>query len=189
MKEKFDPCMDYMKDIVMTKDLKDLRYLYFYGEYIGSNERKMARFLNHMEEDKIRVIADTFVDGYVRGFENAGIDLSAKTSVVIRACIGFERILRLAIYRFEEMGLRVILHRMPVKSVNKRNVRVGFGSITVNRQYAFDHRFDRALYLDKSLVQRRLEVLKAVTINIKKRWPIMPGRHVWKFLGRPLLNR
>ena len=44
MREKFDPRMDYLKKIVMTADLEDPRYLYFYGEYIGEDERKMAQF-------------------------------------------------------------------------------------------------------------------------------------------------
>lgn len=168
MREKFDPRMDFLKKIVMTADLEDPRYLYFYGEYIGEDELKMAQFLGKMPDEKLQLIADTFVDGYIRGFENARIDLSVKKSVVVRACIGFEQVLRRAIERFESMGLTVILHRVPVNSVNKRSARVGFGSISVNRQYDFDHRFDRALYMDKSLVQRKLEVLKSCYEKYKK---------------------
>ena len=81
----------------MTADLEDPRYLYFYGEYIGEDERKMAQFLGRMPDEKLQMIADTFVDGYIRGFENARIDLSVKKFVVIRACIGFEQVLRLSL--------------------------------------------------------------------------------------------
>ena len=46
IREAVDPKLDFAAKIVMESDLKDLRYLYRYGEYITENERKMAEFMN-----------------------------------------------------------------------------------------------------------------------------------------------
>ena len=35
---------------------------------------------------------------------------------------------------------------------------VGYSTTSPNRQYAYDHRYDDALYLDKAYIKRKLEV-------------------------------
>lgn len=113
----------------MDSDLKDLRYLYRYGAYIGENERGVAEFLNGMTEDEIQAMADTYTEGYRIGFEITGKDLSKKQTAQIRYPIGFERMVRAAVRNFEKMNLQVTMSA---------------AGTSANRQFAYDHREDAA---------------------------------------------
>ena len=75
-KDQFDSRFSFIKDIICKSDLSDERYLYLYGEYVGENERRLAHFMSRFSEAEIEAMADTFVDGYVRGFKVMGMDLS-----------------------------------------------------------------------------------------------------------------
>ena len=159
--EMIDPSLDFFMDIVMHADLSDTRYLYRYGEYISDCELEIARFLNSMEEEKIQSMADTYTEGYRLGFVNLGVDLSKKKTVQIHYPIGFERMVRAAVKNFEKMGLQPTISRDPVLSLfnrghGKRNAYV----TAVNKQYEYDHKDDLALFLDRKLMNRKLEVLK-----------------------------
>jgi hypothetical protein len=156
-RELLDSSLTFAKDIIMTWDLSDLRYLYQFGEYIDENEIEIAKFLNSMPEEEVKAMAFTYTDGYKRGFENQKIDLSRKETVVIRYNIGFERMVRYAIQYFSEMGLEPILYRAAVNSVSKRqHLKIGYHSTGPNRQYDYDHRYDNGLYLNKDFNDRKL---------------------------------
>lgn len=137
------PEESFETEIVMNSDLSDLRYLYRYGSFIGENERKTAEFLNTCSEEKIQAMADTFTEGYRIGFEVTGKNLAKKQTVQIRYPIGFERMVRAAVRNFEKMDLKPTMY---------------VGSTSPNKQYDYDHREDRAFYLDKAYVERCLEV-------------------------------
>lgn len=154
---------NFFVDIIMNAELNDLRYLYQFGVPIGENEIGIAEFLNQMPEDEVQAMADTFTEGYRIGFEVTGKDLSKKKTVQIHYPVGFERMIRAAIRNFREMGLETVISREAVSSfLNKGSVKGGAYSTSVNRQYDFDHREDKAFYFDKAFVERRLEVLKTV---------------------------
>ena len=140
-----NPAEDFEKEIVMQADLSDLRYLYRYGAYIGENERQIAAYLNTLPEADIQAMADTYTEGYQIGFETTGKDLSKKTAAQVRYPIGFERMVRAAVCNFEKMGLEVTM--------------LASGT-AANKQYDYDHREDRAYYLDKAYVERGLETWK-----------------------------
>lgn len=148
-----NPKEDFETKIVMESDLSDLSYLYAYGAHIGENEKQVAAFLNQMSEEEIQAMADTYTEGYRIGFETTGKDLSKKQVVQIRYPIGFERMVRAAIRNFEKMGLR------PTMSAS---------STSLNKQYAYDHKEDRAYYVDKAYVERCLEVRKTYFEENKK---------------------
>ena len=160
-REKLDPSLNFYRDIIMKSDLTDLSYLYQYGEYISSNEREIAAYLNTLSQQVIDDMAATFVNGYVRGFELYKIDLSAKKNVQLRANIGFERVLRAVIQQFETLGLSVIVCRDAIHSINKTAGKLGLVSCSANPQYDYDHRMDKGLYLDKALCERIIGVTKA----------------------------
>lgn len=141
-----NPDYDFATQIVMESDLNDLRYLYRYGRYIGTDEVEIARFLNQMSEEEIQSMADTYTEGYRIGFETTGKDLSKKTTAEVRYPIGFERMVRAAIRNFEKIGLRVTMTPYP---------------IDYNKQYQYDHKEDQGIYFDKAYVERRLECRKA----------------------------
>lgn len=164
-----NPDLDFYTRIIMDSDLEDLRYLYRYGAYITENEIKTAEFLNRMPQEEIQAMADTYTEGYRIGFEITGKDLSKKKFVDLRYPIGFERMMRAAVKNFEKMGLQPVTMRSGELSFSGR----GNGSRTLestlpNRQYEYDHKSDKASYLDKSLVERRLEVLKTAYEARKK---------------------
>ncbi len=155
------PELDFYTGIIMDSNLEDLGYLYRYGAYITDNERKTAEFLNSLPEEQIQAMADTCTEGYRIGFEVTGKDLSKKKFVDLRYPIGFERMMRAAVKNFEKMGLQPVMMRSAEISFSGRgNGSRSVESTSPNRQYEYDHKADRAMYLDKSLVERRLEVLK-----------------------------
>lgn len=161
IQESIDPDLDFAAKIIMESDLNDLRYLYQYGEYVSENEFKMAEFLNTLSEDEIAAMADTYTEGYRIGFVLGGKDLSIKRTVNIRYQLGFERMIRRAIRNFEKMGLRPVIYRAAVSTLNKRqNLRIGYVGASANPQFDYDHRADNALYLDKKFIERKLGVMR-----------------------------
>ena len=134
---------DFERQIVMESDLGDLRYLYRYGAYIGEDEREIAAFLNTLPEADVQAMADTYTEGYRIGFLTTGKDLGKKQTAQIRYPIGFERMVRAAVRNFEKLGLKVTMLA---------------SGIPANKQFDYDHREDRAYYLDKAYVERGLEV-------------------------------
>ena len=161
VKTQVDPCCNFAVDIIMNNDLSDIRYLYQYGEYISDDIVKMAEYLNSLSEEKIKLIADTYTEGYRIGFVKGNKDLSKKETVDIRYVTGFERIVKAAIGNFEKMGLKPVIYRAG-SSIFHRNgtQKAGYYGAIANNQYEYDHKDDIALFLDKKLVNRRLEVLK-----------------------------
>ena len=96
---------DFAKKIVMESDISDIRYLFYYGEYIADDQWKLAEYLNGLPEEKIQKIADTYTEGYKKGFELAKKNIKCKKSVNIRYPLGFERVVRAAVENFAKMGL------------------------------------------------------------------------------------
>ena len=161
VREMLDPSLSFASDIVMGADLSDIRYLYSYGEYISENEIRMAQYLSSLPQKEIDEIAFTFTDGYREGFALKNVDLSRKKTVNIRYNIGFERIIRAAVYQFRELGLEPVIYRAAVNTLNKRqNLKVGYVSSNPNEQYDYDHRFDDAIYFDKRMLDRKLTCMR-----------------------------
>lgn len=169
IREQLDPSLSFAKDIIMDSDLSDLRYLYRFGEYISDAELQIAAFLNEQPEEIIEKMARTYTEGYRKGFEVTGRDLSRKKTVSIRYELGFERMIRAAVRQFREMGLEPIMYRAASWSVTKSpNRKIGYHSGSANRQYDYDHRYDQAIYFDKAFKDRKLAVLKTAYESCKK---------------------
>ncbi len=184
IREQLDPEASFARDIICGADLSDVRYLYRFGEYITENEVEASRFLAKLPEEQIEAMASTFTEGYRRGFENAGIDLGKKRTVNIRYSLGFERIVKAAIAQFEKMGLASIVYREARHSLNRRpQGNPGYKSTLPSRQFAFDHREDGALYLDKKLVERRLCVLRQAYESYKDLAAVHAGPAVIETFG------
>lgn len=184
VREMVDPELDFFTNLVMNADLSDMRYLYQYGEYISDSEITMAEFLLKMEEEKIQSMADTYTEGYRIGFVNMGVDLSKKKTVQIHYPIGFERVVRAAIKNFEKMGLKATISRDPVSSFfNRGNGKRNAYTPAVNKQYEYDHKDDKAYYLDKGLVERRLEVLRTSFEKLKELAYVHAGPAVIEVFG------
>ena len=154
------PADNFFTDIIMHADLSDLTYLYRYGLPVGENELQTAAFLNQLSQEQIQAMADTYTEGYRIGFEVTGKDLSKKKTVSLHYCIGFERMMRAAIQDFRKIGLEPTIAREPSSSFGGIGAKRGAYSTSVNRQYDYDHREDRALYFDKAFLENRLTCLE-----------------------------
>ena len=161
IEEQLNPDVAFATDIIVNSDLTDLRYLYYYGEYVSENEWKTAMHLNTLPQQTIDRMAEVYTEGYRKGFELAGIDLSKKSVVNIRYQLGFERVIKKAIENFAAMGLRPSIYRAAVSAVTKKGQhKIGFCGGSPNKQYEYDHRNDQGLFMDKKLIERKLDVMK-----------------------------
>lgn len=184
IRESLDPSLDFASDIIMNGDLGDERYLYQFGEYVSETERSIAAFLNQLPEETVRKMADTFTEGYKKGFETMGRDLSKKKTVQIRYFLGFERMMRFAVENFEQMGLSSIFCRAAVGTMNRAASRVnGYCGFSPNRQYEYDHRYDNALYMDKAFKERKLSVLRVAYEEYKSLASVYAGPAVLETFG------
>ncbi|MDY4515682.1 MAG: aminopeptidase [Hominisplanchenecus sp.] len=169
IREAVDPSLDFATRIIMEEDLTDLRYLYRYGEYITENEIQTARHLNSLPQETIDLMADTYTEGYRIGFVLGNKDLSKKKTVNIRYNLGFERMIRAAVRNFEKMGLKPVIYRAAVASVNRRGQhRIGYFGAIPNKQYDYDHRADSAIYLDKMFAERKAGVMRTAYEEYKE---------------------
>ena len=169
VREMVCPENNFAAAILRTADFTDLRYLYAYGEYVGENELKMAGFMNSLPEETIHTMADTYTEGYRIGFEVTGKDLSRKSTVDVRYQLGFERMMRRALDNFEKMGLQPVIYRAAASILYNPSIyKNGFYSVSPNRQYEFDHKDDKALFLDKMYCSRKLEVMHTAFEKYKK---------------------
>ncbi len=178
------PQRDFAARIVMESDLSDLRYLYYYGEYVSENEIRTAEHLLELPEETIRLMADTYTEGYRIGFEVCNKDISIKKSVNVRYCIGFERMMRAAIRNFDQIGLKPTIYRSGTNifqgiSVNKN----GYFGANPNKQFDYDHREDQALFLDSQLVERRLECMQNAYEQFKEEAAVFGGPAVLEIFG------
>ncbi len=185
-REKQDPTYTFARDIIMESELSDLRYLYYFGEYITDNEKRLAGYLNSLPEETVRRMANTYTDGYVRGFEVMGADFSVKSIVGIRYVIGFERMLRYALETFEGMGKKVTVHRAAMNLVSRTYGRKdGYFATSANPQYEYDHKNDIAFCYDKKLQKAILAAAKAVCEYYRPEYAAYAGPAVLEVFGEP----
>lgn len=170
VREQVDSDLTFATDIIMDSDLKDLRYLYAYGEYVTENECKTAEYINSLPEETVDKMAFTFTEGYRKGFVAAGKDLSKKDTVNIRYRLGFERVIRKAIIHFEVMGLKPVIYRAGADIFSRKAAgRIGYYGAVANPQYDYDHREDMAYFFDGHMITRRLECLAAAYEEFKEK--------------------
>ncbi len=169
------PDQTLVYDLVMNSDLQDPSYLYRYGNYISENEKKISEYLSGLSGDTLASMAATYTEGYRKGFEMAGIDLSQKKTVQIHYNIGFEPMVRQAVYQFEEMGLKPVFSRKSCVT-----------STSPNRQFPYDHRYDDALFLNKALVQERLKNAEKIFEKYREEAAVYAGPAVIEVFGEKL---
>jgi aminopeptidase len=151
----------YWSEIIKKSDLNDLRYLFKFGEYIGRNEIEIAEYLNGLPQKKINDMADTMTNGYLEGFKRAEKSLEGKKSVTFYAQIGFERVYKAAIKNLEIVGLK------PTYSLDRVQ------STKPNKQFEYDHKFDRGLYLTDEYSSASIKAHKAA---VKKQKDLLIGQ-------------
>ncbi len=184
--ERLDPQWGFAKDIIMEEDLSDLRYLYQFGAYISPSELSVAKFLNSLPEETIQLMADTYVEGFRKGFEVMGRNLSKKKTVLIRYELGFERMIRQAVNGFRKLGLEPLFCRAPISVINRNPSRkIGWFSTSPNKQYDYDHRYDSAIYMGNTVKERKLSVMKATLEDLRTEASWYAGPAVVETFGEP----
>ncbi len=184
VEEMLCPERDFALRIVMESDLSDIRYLYYYGEYVSENEIMTAKHLNALPDETVRLMADTYTEGYRIGFAVCNKDISIKKTVNVRYALGFERMIRAAVQNFDKMGLRPTIYRSGSNFFQGRSVhKNGYFGANPNKQFDYDHREDSALFLDKPLVERRLECMQSAFEHLKTEAGVFGGPAVLEIFG------
>ena len=161
VEEKVNPDVCFASEILKYADLSTPHYLFAFGEYIDENQVKAAEYFAKQTQDKIDIMADTYTEGYRIGFVKGNKDLSKKKTVHIVYPLGFERMIQKAVKNFGELGLRPVIMRNSRSIFHKRGMAIGgYYSDSPNRQFDFDHREDEALFFDKKLMNRKLEIVR-----------------------------
>lgn len=183
--EQIDPkYTSFAVNIIQNMDLENDRYLYAYGEYVTENELGTARHLRALPEETIQKMADVYTEGYRQGFIATGKDLSKKSVVNIRYCLGFERVVKVAIENFKKMGLSPVIYRASSSVITKREqYKIGYYGAIANKQYEYDHRLDQALFMDKRYIERKLDVMKNVYEKEKYQAAQFAGPAVMEIFG------
>ncbi len=179
-----NPDRDFARRIILESDLSDLRYLYYFGEYITENELGTAAHINGLPVEKIKKMADACTEGYRIGFEVCGKDISIKETVAIRYFLGFERVIRQMVQNFDQIGLQSSFCRAGTNIFQGRNVnKNGYFGANPNKQYDYDHKEDWALFLDGGLAGRRLEAVRNVLERHKELAALYGGPAVVESFG------
>ena len=182
--EQIDPAYSFAADIIENADLENDCYLYRFGEYITENELGTARHLRTLPEETLKKMADVYTEGYRIGFINTGKDLSKKSVVNIRYSLGFEKVIRIAIENFRQIGLKPVIYRAASGVITKReHHKIGYYGAVPNWQYEYDHRQDQALFMDKRYIERRLEVARTVYEQHKDQAAQFAGPAVMETFG------
>ena len=175
---------DFALNIIMNGNLDDAKYLYAYGEFITENEIRTWKHLNSLPEETLQKMADTYTEGYRIGFIMGNKDISKKKTVNIRYCIGFEPMIRKAVENFRKMGLEPTVYRAAYSILQGKGLnRIGYYGAIPNKQYDFDHKDDQALYLDKKLIQVRMEAWKKGYEKYKEQAAVFGGPAVVEVFG------
>ena len=181
---QFDPASNWAGRLLDNTDITDIRYLYYYGEYVTENEKKLSAYMNGLSEEKIATMADTYTEGYRRGFEATQKDISIKKTVNVYYVLGMERMVKKAMMNFRELGLEPILYRAPVSFLaGRRMYKSGYSGANANKQFEYDHEYDSALYLNSKFVGRKLEAYKAALELKKADCAVMGGPAVIEEFG------
>ena len=166
--ETVDTSLDFYKKILLEEDLSNPEYLYKYGAFIGDNELKMSRFLANTSPEKIDAMADTLVTGFLKGFVQMRKDITKKKTVKLEFPMGMEIVAKRVMEKFKEHGLETVVHGDATLSLfgiggRKRGVYTN----SLNPQYEFDHKNDKAYYFDKRIAKRMLEVREQTFESLK----------------------
>ena len=184
IKNMIYPEYDFFTDIIENSDLSSTRYLYSYGSYIGENELGISRYLATLDEERIKLMADTFTDGYIKGFQVTNKPLHKKKTCMIYYPIGFERVIKRAVENLRAVGLEPCIFREKISSCEGASgVKSGAYSTSPNRQLDFDHQNDIAYYFDRSYMLRRNELKQYTFVKNKEQAALQAGPAVMEVFG------
>lgn len=145
---------DIYSDKILNWDLSDEKYLYSFGDYITENEIKIAKFLSTYDENNLQTLASSIVKAYLNGFKRNNKINTARKNIDIVSSIGQERLLKFIIVELRKEGLQCGI--------------CNSSGTNANKQYEYDHRFDRALFFDEKYVLRTKEIVNKLGAQYKE---------------------
>ena len=179
----------FANKIIEEYDLTDVRSLYAFGEYVGENEEKTFEAIASLDEETVKLMSDTFTEGFERGFIVSKKDLSKKKTVNIRYRLGFERLVKKSVDSFEKMGLSSVIYRAGYDIFSRSGIyKAGYYGGLANPQYDEDHKEDMSLLLDGQLVTRRVEGIRAAYEELKKEASEWAGPACMEIFGEDSFN-
>ena len=165
-------------------DLSDVRFLYRSGEYVTENEERLALHMAGLPEETVAKMADTMVEGYRRGFELGGKDLSRKKTCSLYTCAGLERMAVRAMRGLEALGLTVCVPRdIPTLFSLSGSRKSGYAGADASKQMLFDHREDLALLIDEDLITRKTDSLRNAYRRLRAETVLYAGPAVTEVFG------
>jgi len=128
LNERFNPDLNFYKDIINSADGEDLRYLFRYGCYISYNEIKTADHINKLDDSETLRLAKHINGAFIEGFTIENKARGNRNFVKIVCGAGYERIVKIMMAEFAKIGFETIIG--------------GVVSSNPNRQADYDHRYD-----------------------------------------------
>ena len=172
------PSFDVYSHIVSDYDLTDLRYLFRYGLYVGSNEVLQAQHILSLAADKQQRIADTYTEAYLRGFHRNNVPLDNKASVQVTYHLGFEAIMKRAYLNFEKIGLK------PFAFYHLRGrQRPRLYNTKPNKQMEYDHRYSDGFFIDETYIEAYMAAYKKVMKKYEKAISVFSGLALFEVFG------
>jgi len=159
-------------------DHEDLRYLFRYGMYVGSNEIESAKQMLSMDEEKILLIANTFSEAFMRGYQREKKIFEHKKSILLTFHLGFERIIKKACENFNKLGLQPI-----VQYELKGAQRPRLCNTKPNEQMEYDHRFSNAIYIDGTYLDAIYHIKKDIFEKYKEEARVYAGLALMEVFG------
>ena len=173
----------------------DPRCLYRYGVYISDNETGVFSYLESLDEETVKTMADIWTAGFRIGFQVSGKDLSIRRRAGLLYHIGFERIIRRAVDNLRDMGLTPVIPGLQ-DGLFTRHLGRGGGCISTsspNPQYTYDHGEDLALFFNDVLRSRRLQALQQAYKELADETVLYAGPLVMETFGErpfsPVMHR
>lgn len=178
------PIKDLDERLTRMWNCDGLKALYVSGEYVSDNEIRIYEYLNRLPKETVKAMADTYTEGYIKGFEVTGRDLSIKDTAEVRFNIGFLPMIGFAQENLKKAGLDISVMRAGYSIFTGRSIeKNGLFGGNPNPQYDYDHKDDYALVLDERMKDRRIEVLKDSYEQLKKEAGVYAGPAIIEIFG------
>lgn len=139
LNEENNPKFRFYTDISADCNIADLRYLFRYGRLITENEIKTAQALLNYPQGKIEMFSKTIAKAFMHGFISQNKNRKSRSVVRLQYAIGQERIIKQLLRDFKDCGIDA--HIFCVTSTSP------------NKQFEYDHRFDKALFIDSEYLK------------------------------------
>jgi len=153
--KRFSPKFDFYSLWIKTVDLTDLRYLFYYGDYIDDETIKLVKYLNSLTQVKVDQIMRLTASAFIKSFAESGKKYYRKKTVRLQVPLGMERLAKSLIFELEEnYNFKVCMSHMLTDHHGK--------------QLEYDHRFSSAIFFDDTYTQKYVVKVRSILDDLGK---------------------